>query len=90
MSADNLIKSWRTWTTSKEVRAAKIFLGLMAAEDIASGYIPAGVLTSEIIPEIRKSSKYGGVMLWSKYWDEVNHDYSAAIFDSVTNCTKCE
>ncbi|GFP90737.1 acidic endochitinase, partial [Phtheirospermum japonicum] len=30
-SADNLINSWRTWTMSKEVRAAKIFLELMAA-----------------------------------------------------------
>ncbi|KAL3653590.1 hypothetical protein CASFOL_003271 [Castilleja foliolosa] len=89
VSSDKLIESWRVWTTSKKVKAGKIFLGLMAEESIGSGYIPASVLTSEIIPVIRNYTKYGGVMLWSKYWDEFSGNYSAKIIDSV-RCTKCK
>ncbi|KAK6135217.1 hypothetical protein DH2020_031025 [Rehmannia glutinosa] len=61
----------------------KIFLGLPAAPQAAgSGFIPAEVLTAEILPVIRRSRKYGGVMLWSKYWDDQS-GYSSAIFKSV-------
>ncbi|KAF3432895.1 hypothetical protein FNV43_RR23997 [Rhamnella rubrinervis] len=39
-------------------------LGLPAAHMVAgSGYVPTNVLTSEILPLIRKSPNYGGVML---------------------------
>ncbi|XVF50922.1 hypothetical protein PTKIN_Ptkin04bG0142500 [Pterospermum kingtungense] len=53
----------------------KLFLGVPAA---GSGYIPPSVLTSKILPVIKKSRKYGGVMLWNGYYDKV-HGYSAAI-----------
>lgn len=76
-----LVSSWNRWTTS--IRAGRIFLGLPAAPQAAgSGYIPPQVLTSEILPVIQKSPKYGGVMLWSKYFDDKN-GYSSAIFQSV-------
>ncbi|KAG8381210.1 hypothetical protein BUALT_Bualt06G0098500 [Buddleja alternifolia] len=80
-NTQNLMDSWIRWTS--EVNAWKIFLGLPAALQAAgSGFIPAEVLTAEILPVIRRSRKYGGVMLWSKYWDDQS-GYSTAIVRSV-------
>ncbi|KAK6155616.1 hypothetical protein DH2020_009864 [Rehmannia glutinosa] len=80
-NTDDLKNSWIRWTST--VNAGKIFLGLPAAPQAAgSGFIPAEVLTTEILPVIRRSRKYGGVMLWSKYWDDQS-GYSSAIFKSV-------
>lgn len=78
---NSLLSSWNRWTTS--IKAGRIFLGLPAAPAAAgSGYIPPNVLTSQILPVIKKSPKYGGVMLWSKYFDDKN-GYSSTIFQSV-------
>ncbi|XP_057508368.1 hevamine-A-like [Actinidia eriantha] len=78
---NNLLNSWATWTTS--VKAGKIFLGLPAATQAAgSGFIPADVLTGQILPVIKQSPKYGGVMLWSKFWDDQS-GYSSLIKSSV-------
>ncbi|KDP22190.1 hypothetical protein JCGZ_26023 [Jatropha curcas] len=77
----NIINSWNRWTAS--INAGKIFLGLPAAPEAAgSGYIPPDVLTSRILPEIKKSAKYGGIMLWSKYYDDKN-GYSSSVLRSV-------
>ncbi|KAA8539994.1 hypothetical protein F0562_026686 [Nyssa sinensis] len=80
-NTNNLINSWNRWTTS--INAGRIFLGLPASTQAAgSGFIPADVLISQILPMIKKSPKYGGVMLWSKYWDDQS-GYSASIKSSV-------
>lgn len=77
----NLISSWNRWT--KSIVAQRIFLGLPASPQAAgSGYIPPDVLTSQILPVIKKSRKYGGVMLWSKYYDDQT-GYSSSIIKSV-------
>jgi len=77
----SLLDSWNTWTTS--ITAEKIFLGLPAAPEAAgSGYIPPDILISQILPTLKKSKKYGGVMLWSKFWDDKN-GYSSSIFARV-------
>ncbi|GAB2265125.1 hypothetical protein Dimus_000191 [Dionaea muscipula] len=77
----NLISSWNLWANQTYVR--KLFLGLPAAPAAAgSGFIPANVLTSQVLPLIKKSRKYGGVMLWSRYYDTLT-GYSAAIINSV-------
>ncbi|KAL6508373.1 hypothetical protein OROHE_021915 [Orobanche hederae] len=82
-SSANLLDSWRRWTRNPSVKARKIFLGLPASKDAAgSGFIPAGVLTTEVLPAIKKSHKYGGVMLWSKYWDEQS-GYSSDIYAKI-------
>ncbi|KAL6311617.1 hypothetical protein AAG906_027389 [Vitis piasezkii] len=61
----------------------KIFLGLPAAPDAAgSGFIPVGDLISTVLPAINDSAKYGGVILWSKYYDEQT-GYSSAIKSHV-------
>lgn len=80
-NTQNLFDSWNKWTTS--IAAQKFFLGLPAAPEAAgSGYIPPDVLTSQILPTLKKSRKYGGVMLWSKFWDDKN-GYSSSILASV-------
>lgn len=77
----NLINSWNVW--SKSLGIKKLFVGLPAATQAAgSGFIPAEVLKSQILPVIRKSPKYGGVMLWSKFWDDQS-GYSSQIVSSL-------
>lgn len=76
----NLQDSWNQWTSS--VPATEIFLGLPAAPAAAgSGFIPASDLTSTVLPAIHGSAKYGGVMLWSRYYD-LQTNYS----DSIKGC----
>ncbi|CAN1149014.1 Acidic endochitinase [Linum perenne] len=80
-SITNLEEAWKQWT--RQIPAKKIFLGLPAAPDAAgSGFIPAKDLESQILPVIKESSKYGGVMLWSKYYDDET-GYSKSIKNSV-------
>ncbi|PSE32739.1 hypothetical protein C7G84_19350, partial [Acinetobacter baumannii] len=80
--ASNLITSWNQWTTSIP-KTTSFFLGLPASSDAAgSGFIPADILKSKVLPEIKKSSKYAGVMLWSKFYDEKT-GYSSSIKGSL-------
>ncbi|XP_047339276.1 acidic endochitinase-like [Impatiens glandulifera] len=73
----NLEDAWKQWIS--DIPASKIFLGLPAAQDAAgSGFIPVGDLTEKVLPVIKGSSKYGGVMLWSKYYDDQT-GYSSSI-----------
>uniref|UniRef100_A0A7N0U773 GH18 domain-containing protein n=1 Tax=Kalanchoe fedtschenkoi TaxID=63787 RepID=A0A7N0U773_KALFE len=77
-SAANLLTAWNQWVS---VPARQVFLGLPAAPEAAgSGYVEPGVVVSEILPTIKTSPKYGGVMLWSKFYD---NGFSADIKPSV-------
>jgi chitinase len=72
--------AWRRW---ESVPAGKIFLGLPASKNAAgSGFVPADVLTARVLPLIKGSPKYGGVMLWSKFYDD-RTGYSSAIKSQV-------
>ncbi|KAL0374417.1 UNVERIFIED_CONTAM: Acidic endochitinase [Sesamum radiatum] len=76
----DLEQAWNQWSS---IKATEIFLGLPAAPAAAgSGFIPADVLTSKVLPAIKGSNKYGGVMLWDKYYDDQS-GYSAAIKNEV-------
>ncbi|KAK1397796.1 Chitinase [Heracleum sosnowskyi] len=80
-ATSNLEDAWKQWTT--DIPATKIFLGLPAAPDAAgSGFIPVNDLTSQVLPAIKGSDKYGGVMLWSKYYDDQS-GYSSSIKSDV-------
>ncbi|WCJ22682.1 Acidic endochitinase [Euphorbia peplus] len=80
-SIDNLENAWKQWTSG--IHATKIFLGLPAAPAAAgSGFIPVADLNSKVLPSIKNSAKYGGVMLWSKYYDDQT-GYSKAIKNHV-------
>ncbi|XP_061358601.1 acidic endochitinase-like [Gastrolobium bilobum] len=77
----NLEDAWKQWTSS--VPTNKIFLGLPASPEAAgSGFIPIADLTSNVLPAIKCSAKYGGVMLWSRYYD-VQSGYSSSIKNHV-------
>ncbi|KAJ0031670.1 hypothetical protein Pint_13907 [Pistacia integerrima] len=77
----NLEDAWKQWTS--DIPATKIFLGLPAAPAAAgSGFIPTTDLTSTVLPAIKSSEKYGGVMLWSKYYDDQS-GYSSSIKSDV-------
>ncbi|XP_014503712.1 acidic endochitinase [Vigna radiata var. radiata] len=80
-NTDNLISSWNQWIT---VPATQVFMGLPAAEAAApsGGFVPSDVLISQVLPKIKQSSKYGGVMLWSRFYD-LQNDYSNNIIGSV-------
>ncbi|KAF5464399.1 hypothetical protein F2P56_014476 [Juglans regia] len=77
-NADNLKSYWNQWNS---IQAGQIFLGLPAAPEAAgSGYIPPDLLNTDVLPSIKSSSKYGGVMLWSRNYDK---GYSATIKNNV-------
>nr|XP_027063467.1 acidic endochitinase-like [Coffea arabica] len=71
-----LFASWDQWASYTGVNT--LFLGLPAAEAAApsGGYIPPEVLVEQILPVVQSYPKYGGVMLWSRYYDQ---NYSTAI-----------
>ncbi|XP_054783641.1 G-type lectin S-receptor-like serine/threonine-protein kinase CES101 isoform X2 [Prosopis cineraria] len=70
-NTDAFVNAWHQWATS--LNGSKIFLGLPASQEIAaSGYVPADLLTSKVLPAVRKSANYGGVMLWSRYEDRLS------------------
>ncbi|XP_021807998.1 acidic endochitinase-like [Prunus avium] len=59
---------WNRWTSS--IRA-KIFVGLPASSTVAgSGFVPANDLINEVLPFVKRSPKYGGVMLYDKFNDD--------------------
>ncbi|KAG6397449.1 hypothetical protein SASPL_143616 [Salvia splendens] len=75
----NLEAAWKQWTS---IKASQIFLGLPASSSAAgSGLIPTNDLTLQVLPAIKGSTKYGGVMLWDKYHDQSG--YSSSIKNKV-------
>ncbi|KAH7839979.1 hypothetical protein Vadar_010934 [Vaccinium darrowii] len=86
----SLLNSWAIWV--KSVKARLFFVGLVAlplppgpnaGTDVTpSGFIPANVLESQVLPVVKSSKKYGGVMLWNAFWD-VQDGYSTTILSSV-------
>ena len=79
-STSNLADSWKQWLT---VPAKKIFLGLPASpQATGSGFIAADDLKSDVLPLIKSTGKYGGIMLWSKYYDDQD-GYSSSVKSDV-------
>ncbi|KAF8695908.1 hypothetical protein HU200_036784 [Digitaria exilis] len=77
----NLVSAWSTWTSS--VQAGSFYLGLPASPEAAgSGYIQPGDLTGTVIPAINGIGSYGGIMLWSRYYDVLNN-YSGQVKGGV-------
>ncbi|KAJ6675277.1 ENDOCHITINASE [Salix viminalis] len=59
------------------------FVGLPASRAAAgNGFVTTDVLISQVLPFVKGSPKYGGVMLWNKYTDDQS-GYSSRIKDSV-------
>ncbi|VAH65971.1 unnamed protein product [Triticum turgidum subsp. durum] len=69
------LAAWKRW---ESLPIGKLFLGLPASKDAAgTGFVPAGKLKS-VLPLIKGTPKYGGVMLWAKFYDD-HTGYSSAI-----------
>lgn len=74
---DAWVKQWAN------VSAGQVFLALLAADVKAiGGYIPPEVLISQVLPIVKASPKYGGVLLWSKQFANISH-YCDAVRGSV-------
>nr|ANH09332.1 class III chitinase [Canavalia gladiata] len=80
-NTNNLLNAWNQWTSSQ---AKQVFLGVPASQAAApsGGFIPPDVLTSQVLPQIKSSPKYGGVMIWDRFNDGQS-GYSGAIKGSV-------
>ncbi|NP_001312735.1 basic endochitinase precursor [Nicotiana tabacum] len=79
-NSENFKRRWNQWTS---IPAKKLYIGLPAAKTAAgNGYIPKQVLMSQVLPFLKGSSKYGGVMLWNRKFD-VQCGYSSAIRGAV-------
>ncbi|CAL4948009.1 unnamed protein product [Urochloa decumbens] len=82
-----LRNSWEAWTQA--LPSASVFLGLPASPETlttaGSGYIDPQALVSRVLPVVNGSANYGGIMLWSSYYD-MNSGYSAELLgeDIVT------
>lgn len=78
---NNFKNAWKRWTSS--IKAGKFYVGLPASKAAAgSGFVPPEVLKSQVLPLVKSSPQYGGVMLWDKFNDN-NSGYSSAIKNSV-------
>ncbi|XP_061363383.1 basic endochitinase-like [Gastrolobium bilobum] len=61
--------SWYQWTTS--IRARKIYVGLpVSTSSAGSGYVPTQMLMNQVLPFVKRSRRYGGVMLWERFGDK--------------------
>ncbi|XP_027355093.1 acidic endochitinase-like isoform X2 [Abrus precatorius] len=80
-NTNNLLNAWNQWTSSE---AKQVFLGVPASEGAApsGGFIPSDVLISQVLPSIKSSPKYGGVMIWDRF-NDAQSGYSNAIKGSV-------
>ncbi|XP_054799599.1 acidic endochitinase-like [Prosopis cineraria] len=78
---NNLLSSWNQWNT---VQAGQMFMGVPASQAAApsGGFIPADVMISQVLPAIKGSAKYGGVMIWDRF-NDLQSKYSDAIKGSL-------
>ncbi|XP_004515450.1 hevamine-A-like [Cicer arietinum] len=73
--------SWNEWVTS--IKVSKVYVGVPASTSAAgSGYVPPRVFISQVLNFVKKSNKYGGVMLWDRFADDKN-GYASKIEASV-------
>ncbi|TVT99390.1 hypothetical protein EJB05_55278, partial [Eragrostis curvula] len=73
-----MTEAWEQWT--RALPSASIFLLLPASPDPAfnGGFIDADILASQVLPVAKKAANYGGIMLWSRYYDK-DSGYSAKL-----------
>ncbi|KAK6117677.1 hypothetical protein DH2020_048580 [Rehmannia glutinosa] len=76
VGVSGVLNVWNVWNSSLPANS-QLFLGLPASPSAGAGYIPTDVLMNEIVPVIRTSPNYGGVMLWDRFGD-VQQGYSSS------------
>ncbi|KAK7270441.1 hypothetical protein RIF29_23581 [Crotalaria pallida] len=79
----SLLNSWDKWASIVKRLPSNIYLGLPAAKSaVQSGYMPPEVVNVGVLPYIKKTPNYGGVMLWDRFRD-VQNDFSGQIIPYV-------
>ncbi|KAL6623654.1 hypothetical protein ACP70R_033533 [Stipagrostis hirtigluma subsp. patula] len=79
IGAANLTTLWERWAQSYP--SASVFLALPASPEAASsGYISPQALASQVLPVVNRSGNYGGIMLWSRFYDKQTN-YSNVLHD---------
>ncbi|KAK7337998.1 hypothetical protein VNO77_18592 [Canavalia gladiata] len=74
-------QSWNQWISS--IKVSKIYVGLPASPSAAStGFVSTQTLMSQILPFVKRSRMYGGVMLWDRSADKQTR-YSTKIKGAV-------
>ncbi|XP_006658497.1 acidic endochitinase-like [Oryza brachyantha] len=80
-NAAGFTAAWGRWAAS--LPGNSVYLGLPAAGPAASnGYVPPETVRSSVLPIVQKSKNYGGIMLWSRYWDK-HTGYSKSVKSAV-------
>ncbi|OMP08541.1 hypothetical protein COLO4_06370 [Corchorus olitorius] len=70
-------KAWKRWVS--DIPVEKIFLALPASPEAAgTGFVPVDDLTSKVLPSIIDDPKFGGIALWSKFFDDQT-SYSSSL-----------
>jgi len=72
--------TWSQWINSMTTK--KVFVGLPASPK-ASGFVEAQDLINQLLPIVKSSPKYGGVMLWNRRDDVQSGGYSSKIKGNV-------
>uniref|UniRef100_A0A0D9V3R5 chitinase n=1 Tax=Leersia perrieri TaxID=77586 RepID=A0A0D9V3R5_9ORYZ len=80
-NAADMVNAWNTWTSS--VNAGSFYVGVPAAEAAAgSGYVSPDDLKSVVLPAVQGNAKYGGIMVWNRFYD-VQNNYSPQVKSNV-------
>ncbi|CAL9131065.1 unnamed protein product [Musa textilis] len=82
-SDDNAATFERMWNRWTSMNVSRLFLGLPASPQAAGGGLvrPAELVT-QVLPIVKRSEKYGGIMLWNRFHD-VLYGYSSEVKNHV-------
>lgn len=74
--------SWNEWIST--IKAGKFYVGLPAGRGAArTGYVTPDVVKKQVLRFVKRcGNKYGGVMLWNRYFDKQTN-YSSSIKSAV-------
>jgi chitinase len=76
--------SWSQWINAPFAKNQNVFVGPPASQNASNGgFVPSQVLINQLLPFVKLSPKYGGVMLWNRYYDITINQYSSRITGSV-------
>ncbi|URE37050.1 Glycosyl hydrolases family 18 [Musa troglodytarum] len=65
------------------MNVSKVFLGLPASPQVAGGgFVRLAKLVTQVLPIVKRSEKYRGILLWNRYHD-VLYGYSSEVKNSV-------
>ncbi|CAL9110283.1 unnamed protein product, partial [Musa acuminata var. zebrina] len=65
---DTFAQKWNQWVFAN---VSKVFLGLIASPQAGNGFVTPDMLKIRVMPIVKPSEKYGGIMLWNRYYDVI-------------------